>query len=194
MREIEIKILEINRAAVEQRLLALNAKKTFDGLLHAVFFDFSTGNIRKKKDVLRLRKQGDRTFLTYKKFISNTKTKSREEIETEVASFEQTRDILLALGLHPTLEMKKRRISYALGKLHCEFDRYEDEYGFIPEFLEIEGTTSKSVFALAKKLGFSKKDCKAWSANDLARHYRKLSKGFWATYEMNSQKGFLRER
>ena len=40
MTEIEVKILEIDQALIEQKLISLGATKTFDGVMRAVFFYF----------------------------------------------------------------------------------------------------------------------------------------------------------
>ena len=55
MKEIEVKILGIDRRKVEQTLTGLGAEKVFDGEIQTFFFDFKDGRIIKAKDVLRLR-------------------------------------------------------------------------------------------------------------------------------------------
>ncbi|MEM9984178.1 MAG: CYTH domain-containing protein, partial [Bacteroidota bacterium] len=67
MEEIEVKILEIDRAQVEQRLKALGATLSFDGEMIALFFDFADRRIKSAGSVLRLRKEGDRSVLTHKR-------------------------------------------------------------------------------------------------------------------------------
>jgi hypothetical protein len=67
--------------------------------------------------------------------------------------------------------MKKQRTSYALLNVHFEFDKYTDEFGFIPEFLEIEGPDVATVYKSAAALGFSKEDCRPWDALQVAEYY-----------------------
>ena len=74
MREIEVKILEINRKKVEETLTDLGAKKILDSDLQTIFFDFKDGRIIKAKDVLRLRKDENKTELTYKKVHVNSRS------------------------------------------------------------------------------------------------------------------------
>ena len=61
MKELEVKILEVNRKKVEEILASCGAKKIFDGDIQTLFFDFKDGTIIKAKDVLRLRKEQDKS-------------------------------------------------------------------------------------------------------------------------------------
>ena len=47
MREIEVKILAVDRKALERRLRRLGARRVFDGTLRASFFDFKDGRFRR---------------------------------------------------------------------------------------------------------------------------------------------------
>jgi adenylate cyclase class IV len=84
--------------------------------------------------------------------------------------------MLEILGFSAWLEMKKRRISYELTSAHVEIDCYEGDFGFIPEFLEIEGRDIRSVYLAAEALGFRKEDCKPWDAVELASFYRERNR------------------
>jgi predicted adenylyl cyclase CyaB len=171
MREAEVKILEIRRAEVESKLRCLGAEKVFDGEIHALYYDDAAGSVRRQKGALRLRREGKKAVLTYKGHVGDAGAKVREENEVRVSSFAQTRSILEALGFSVWLEMKKHRTSYTLQGGRFEFDKYGGEYGYIPEFLEIEGPDVETVHALAGLLGFSKKDCRPWDAVRLIRRY-----------------------
>jgi adenylate cyclase class 2 len=176
MREAEIKILDIRKAEVEAKLRFLGAEKVFDGKIHALYYDDAAGSIRKRKGALRLRREGKKAVLTYKGHVGNAGAKVREENEVRVSNFDQARSILEALGFSVWLEMEKRRISYKLREAHFELDKYSGEYGYIPEFLEIEGPDVKTVHNLALLLGFTKKDCKPWDAVRLAKYYARRKK------------------
>ena len=78
MKELEAKILEVNRIQIEKTLGGLGAKKVFDGDIQTLLFDFEDGRIFKARDVLRLRKAQDKTELTYKK-VRVTKLGCRSE-------------------------------------------------------------------------------------------------------------------
>jgi predicted adenylyl cyclase CyaB len=171
MREIEVKILEVDTAAVTAKLIALGARKTFDDEIHALYYDTPDSAIRARRTTLRLRKEGGRTVLAVKRDISDESAKVREEHEVGISDFATMRSMLEALGLRVWLEMRKHRVSFELSGLHFEFDRYDDAYAYIPEFLEIEGPSLGVIHEYAALLGFAAADCRPWDAVDIARHY-----------------------
>ena len=172
MKEIEIKIIEIDRKKVEDDLTTLGAVKTFDDDVETYFFDFQDNAISLRGDLLRLRRIGDRTELAFKKFVENQSAKVRDEYETEVSDFESMRLILESLGLSPTRRMKKHRTSYVLSEgIHVDIDRYSGTLSHIPELMEIEGGDIFTIRAHAKLLGFGPDDCKSWDTFDLVDHY-----------------------
>jgi adenylate cyclase class 2 len=173
MEEIEIKILEIDRKAVEKKLSALGAKKSFDGEILGIFYDYADGSVRKAKDTMRLRKVGDRAFITYKRFVENKRAKIRREYETEVSDYESAKSILESLGLKEWMSMRKRRTTYELPGVHFELDRHTDQYSYVPEFLEIEAKDLDTLYRYVKVLGYKKEDCRPWTIVEIAEHYAK---------------------
>ncbi len=171
MREAEIKILGIDRKKIEGKLLSLGAKKIFDGEIHALYYDTPEGSVRANRGTFRLRREGVMSVLTFKAHVDSTEAKMREETEVTVSDFDAMRSILNSVGFSPWLEMEKHRTTYALPGVHFEFDRYTGEFGFIPEFLEIEGSDIGTVYESAAALGFSKKDCLPWDALQVAEFY-----------------------
>lgn len=171
MIEIEVKILEINKESVENNLIALGAIKTFDGDIHAIYYDLPENGLKKTGKALRLRKEGERTILTLKSHRENASAKERTEHEAEVCDFEKMKTLLEILGYAPWLEMRKHRTSYELGSTHIELDRYYAPHEFIPEFLEIEGRDIETIHRSAEALGFSKHNCRPWDVVDLIEYY-----------------------
>lgn len=171
MREIEIKILDIDRKKTEEKLVSLGAKKVFDGEIYAIYYDSADNSIRKSGGMLRLRKEGGKAVITFKKDIVDTEAKIREEKETVVSDFDTMRTILESAGFSAWLEMKKDRTTYELEGIHFELDKYHDKYEYIPEFLEIEGADIKTVYKSAALLGFRKEDCRPWDAIEVADYY-----------------------
>ena len=94
MKEIEIKIIEIDRKKVEDDLATLGAAKTFDGDVETWFFDFQDDTITRARNLLRLRRIGDKTDLTFKKFVESQSAKVRNEYEVSISDFETMRLIL----------------------------------------------------------------------------------------------------
>ncbi len=171
MEEIEVKILEVNRANVEKNLANLGAKRIFDGNIETLFFGFKKSTIVKQKNVLRLRKVQDKTELTYKKVHFTSTSKIAEEYSVDVSSLEIMEKILENLGLSVIESMQKYRVSYTLNGARFDFDRYSGSYGFIPEFLEIEAENIEVIYKYAGLLGFKERDCLPWSTTELIGHY-----------------------
>ncbi|MGE5892665.1 MAG: class IV adenylate cyclase [bacterium] len=172
MEEIEVKIIGIDRRRVEEKLVTLGAKKIFDGEMHATYYDFPDKALGKAQDLLRLRKEGDKSVLVFKKFVHNEGAKVRREYEVSVSDFNTMQSILEGLGFSPWLVMRKHRVIYQLQNAHVDLDKYHDEYDFIPDFLEIEAPDIETIHQCARLLGFGIEDCKPWTAVELAEHYR----------------------
>lgn len=171
MREVEVKILEVDREKLEVTLSRLGARKVFDGDIQTLFFDFEDGRVIKAGDVLRLRKEEDRVELTYKKVHSSQLAKTAEEYAVEVSNFDGMRVILENLDLSVIESMRKHRVSYTLEGVRFDFDCYLDSYNYLPEFMEIEAQDTNTVYKYARLLGFKDEDCLPWSTVDLIRHY-----------------------
>lgn len=172
MKEIEVKILEIDREAILKKLDALEAQKSFDGEMLALFYDDANGSIAQRQDVLRLRKEGGETVLTYKKFVSQEGAKIMEEYETKVEEVGQMQTILDLLGFQVGKKTRKFRTQFELGDTHIVIDNYQDELAAIPEFIEIEAPSEARMQEVVELLGFSAEDCKSWHTFDLVKHYK----------------------
>lgn len=154
---------------IEKKLRALGAKKVFDGDMVYTLFDFKDKRLSKHESLLRLRQEGSRTRLTYKKLVSKVGAKISEEIETEIKDGAAMVQVLSALGLQPKkgYPLKKHRCSYVLGKVHFEFDTFKQ----IPTYLEIEAPTKKVLEQVARGLGFSRHDLLPWGTSEVFKHY-----------------------
>jgi len=172
MKEIEVKILDIDRKQAEKMVVSLGAKKVFDDVIITILFDFSDASIKEAKNLLRLRRFGTKSFLTFKKFVEHAQMKVRQEFEVEVSDFDTMQVILSSLGLRPEQQIKKQRVSYQLDEIRFEFDKHLDEYAFIPEFLEIEAKNEETVYKYATLLGYTKAQCKPWGFFEVAEYYK----------------------
>ncbi len=172
MEETEVKILGVNREQIEGKLVSFGASKIFEGDMITLFLDFQ-GKISSAIDgVLRLRKTQDTVELTYKKVQANKTIKIAQEYTVQVSDLEATLKILEAIGLCVKQRMEKHRVSYKLSDARFDFDCYSGSYGFIPEFLEIEGSVD-AIQKYATMLGFTAKDCLPWDTENLVKYYAK---------------------
>jgi len=172
MKEVEVKIIEIDRKIVEAKLMSLGASRIFEGDQETVFLDFPSSPITGAKNLLRLRKIGSNTVLTFKKFVKDETAKVREEYEVTVSDFESMLLILELLGLHPIQRMEKHRTSYLLESgVRVDLDMYTGEFSYIPDLMEIEAGDIVKIHSCARLLGFQPSDCKSWTTFDLIDHY-----------------------
>lgn len=114
-------------------------------------FDFEDLALRRTGRLLRVRRTGDATILTYKGPATPGVHKSREEIETRVNDGEAFLGILRGLGYQPTFRYEKYRTTF----------RAQGEPGIVTldetpmgNFLELEGPPYW-IDDAAQKLGFS---------------------------------------
>ncbi|WP_461481352.1 class IV adenylate cyclase [Porticoccus sp.] len=171
--EIEVKVLEVDRPFLEQKILALGGEKEFEAEFSAILYDDADGSIRAAGNLLRLRKEQDGVKLTFKQTLSTGVAKIMEEHETAVADFEVMRTILAALGCREMLALRKMRAQFSLHGQHLVFDRYFDELAHIPEFLEIEAHSEAALLELVDELGIERGRALPWNTHDLMVHYQK---------------------
>ncbi|MEJ2567417.1 MAG: class IV adenylate cyclase [candidate division WOR-3 bacterium] len=169
MKEIEVKILEIDVEKTEKKLKEMGAEKVFSGELINTYFDFPDKRLEKEGKILRLRKKGDKVILTYKKMINREKAKIMDEHELEVQDFELLKSILKEVSLFPIYEFKKHRTTYELNKINFEIDEYSD----IPAFLEIEAPDLETINEMVAKLGFSREEANSYSIKEVLEYYDK---------------------
>lgn len=96
---------------------------------------------------LRLRRDEARAVLTYKGPVEPGLTKSREEVETEVANHEAAATLLARLGFTPWFRYQKYREEFRAPGVVAAID--ETPAGV---FVEIEGDED-AIIALAARLG-----------------------------------------
>jgi adenylate cyclase class 2 len=113
-------------------------------------FDNVAGDLCVTGQVLRLRKDNEIT-LTYKGAGDvSTGVTSRREIEVIVSDFDIARELLEAIGYHPSLMYEKHRTVYNLNQ--CEVVLDEMPYGW---FCEIEGDTPLMIQQTAELLALN---------------------------------------
>jgi adenylate cyclase, class 2 len=112
-----------------------------------ILYDLPGEQLRKRKQLLRLRQYGSQWTLTHKSGKQTKRHSSREELETEVADGKQADAILRALGYQPSFRYEKFRAEWTDGQGQVVLDETP-----IGNFAEIEGSP-RWIDATAKKLG-----------------------------------------
>lgn len=133
--EIEIKFLVPDLKNLEQQLSAIGFRCATPST-HEVnsLYDSPGQKLRRKGELLRLRKYGETWKLTHKARAKAGKYKSRAELETGVADGSQMDAILRALGYRPVFVYEKYRSEWSDGKGHVVLDHTP-----IGDIAEIEG-------------------------------------------------------
>jgi adenylate cyclase, class 2 len=133
--EIEIKFLVADLKALERQLAQLGFRCVTPPT-HEVntLYDLPGQTLRRKGELLRLRRYGDAWRLTHKARAKVSKYKSRTELETGVSDGAQMERILHALGYRPVFTYEKFRSEWGDGKGHVVLDHTP-----IGDVVEIEG-------------------------------------------------------
>jgi len=115
-------------------------------------YDLPGQKLRKRGDMLRLRRFGKNWLLTHKAKEKSGRHKTRIERETPVENGEQMDAILRALGFQPTFRYEKYRAEWSDGAGHVVVDKTP-----IGDFGEIEGSP-RWIDRTARALGIDRRD------------------------------------
>ncbi len=144
--EHEIKLAVADLEDVRRRLVACGGRLDHPRIFEDNrVFDDDVGGLRKQGSVLRLRRVGERSILTFKGPATfHGAVKTRVELESAVADGETAAAILAALGFKPVRRYQKRRESWRIGDVAVSLD--ETPMG---AFVELEGPPGVLAAALA---------------------------------------------
>jgi adenylate cyclase, class 2 len=149
--EIEIKFRIDNVRALTRRLRASCFKQVTKRTPESnTLYDLPEEALRKRGELLRLRKYGSTWLLTHKAKGKVARHKSRVETQTEVKDGEKLQEILQALGYVPTFRYEKFRAEWSDGTGHVVLD--QTPIGF---FGEIEGP-ARWIDRIAASLGIAR--------------------------------------
>lgn len=115
-------------------------------------FDTPDNALRARRAVVRLRREPDRAFVTYKGPVQPGPMKMREEQETEVADAEVVRRVLHELGLHAWFRYQKFREEFQAPGVVIALDETP-----VGTYVEIEGS-EEGILTVADALGRSPAD------------------------------------
>lgn len=148
-REIEVKFAISSVGEILPVILAAGAVLEQETRFEQNFrWDDKNGTLAKTHQVLRLRDNGGTAVLTYKAEKLNTEgIADREEIETVVKNFGNTRLILERLGYEIVFVYEKYRSIYRLNDTGLFVDHTP-----IGDYIEIEGPDRESIRCTAELL------------------------------------------
>jgi adenylate cyclase, class 2 len=171
MEEFEITYINIDTKEIEKKLLELGAKKEGDFHYKRIVFDYPDFSLDKNASWVRLRDEGDKITLTFKKRIRKKINNNLDgdegmyEQEVVVDDFEKTHQLLLDIGLIEKMYQENKRTRYLLNGVECDIDTWP----LLDPYLEIEGENWEDVYKTAAILGLKKEDAKKFSTNQIYR-------------------------
>lgn len=134
--EKKYRLAEGQKEALLEALGALGAEFRGEDFEENILF--SNAELLAKRAVLRLRRIGEKTILTFKQRIENdSAVKQNTEYETAVADFDETARIFESLGYRRSLVYEKRRRTWTFRQVEIVLDALP--FG---DFMEIEGSIS----------------------------------------------------
>ena len=151
--EVEIKFLvsDLQRLTRQLRAAGFRVSQRRAHESNALY-DLPGQVLRKRGELLRLRKYGKSWLLTHKGRGTAGRHKSRTETETAVADGERMDGILRSLGFEATFRYEKYRTGWSDGKGHVLVDETP-----IGDVAEIEGTPGW-IDRTARALGVNQRD------------------------------------
>lgn len=152
-KEIEIKFRVESLPALNRALKRAGLKQVTRST-HEMnsLYDLPGQKLRKRGEMLRLRKYGKTWTLTHKAKSKEGRHKTRVELETRLENGEQADAILRALGFTPTFRYEKYRAEWSDSTGHVVVDETP-----IGNFGEIEGNP-RWIDKTARALGISRGD------------------------------------
>jgi len=152
--EQEVKLSFESAAAARQAILAADGRLDVPRrLLVDKLFDSPDHRLRDRRCALRVRRDGDRAFVTFKGPVMDGPVKSREEIETAVGSGDVAEALVRALGFDVWFRAEKFREEYVCpGDARVTIDETP-----IGVFVEIEAAPPE-IEQVARRLGKTPRD------------------------------------
>jgi adenylate cyclase, class 2 len=169
--EVEIKF-RIKDMKAMIRALKRTGFKLQTGQTHEVntLYDLPGQKLRKKGELLRLRKYGDQWILSYKAKGKPGRHKTRLELETHLENGKRMDAILRALNFSATFIYEKYRAEWGDGTGHLVLDQTP-----LGNIGEIEGP-SRWIDRTAKALGIAREDYITQTYADLFFNWKRQTR------------------
>ena len=146
--ELEAKFLDIDPDSLRKSLKENGAKLAHpERLMKRKAFDFPDERLEKEGGWIRVRDEGDKITLSYKRLVDRT-LHGTKEITVEVSDFEKTCNILIAAGLQADAYQETKREKWELEGSEITIDTWP----WIPTFVEIEAPTEDKLKEVASKI------------------------------------------
>lgn len=146
--EIEAKFLSVDVASIQNKLSSIGAEcKMPIRLMRRAIFNDTEGKMKAADAYVRVRDEGHKVTLTYKKFEANS-VDGAKEIEVTVSDFDDTVAILEVIGLKIKSIQESKRETWQIDDVEIVID----EWPWLNPYIEIEGSSEEAITAVATKL------------------------------------------
>ena len=175
--ERELKILEVDKEALIQKLEWLWAQRVFEWVIDDIYLDYTDSILENapEKTSFRIRIKVDiygkiQVYYTIKKKLKDqniANIRSCYEKEFQLHNPWLFCDMLVPLGIHVQRRKMKERVSLVLWNSKYDIDTYEG----IPSVLEIETDSAEKAEGIIEVLGLSEYERLITGSNGLLKHY-----------------------
>jgi adenylate cyclase, class 2 len=172
--EVEQKFPVTDMQALEERIIVLGAAIGDVQVEVDLYFAHPARDFSKTDEALRIRRKGQKNFLTYKGPKIDATTKTRREIDLPIPDGEDSAKtwigLLEALGFKPVCDVLKHRRKAKILWQDREIECSLDEVQGLGEFCELELITDQAglesakacIASLAEKLGLKRSERRSY--------------------------------
>ena len=177
MKELEIKIVNIDPDAIREKVKGMGAELVKKENQVNKIFDFSDKRLLDNKGYARIRivedllNNKEHYYMTTKKLISQEKFKVMEENEIEISNHLEGENIFKALGLIKFSDIARYRESYRYKNALIEIDINDKDFFPVP-YIEIETGTEQELEEVVGLLGYSMEDTTSKTIFQLLEEFR----------------------
>lgn len=161
--EYEIRILDINKEEMIEKLEKLGAKENGVYFQRRYVYDLKPAH---KSKWIRLRTNGKKATLAYKNVEAN-QIDGTKEVEFEVDNFDIANEFLEKIGFQSKAYQENERIQYILNGVEIDIDTWP----LIPTYMEIEGKSSDEVLKIKDLLGINDDKIVTLSCEDIYKEF-----------------------
>lgn len=167
--EHEVKVLDIDVLQLRTKLEEIGAIKIYDDIRTIMALDTEDRMFLNKKDkLIRLTDEGNIKVTMH---VNQSNPKIKEAIKFKTSRMKETLDFFKEMGIMPISKVKARRMSYELGKIDFDIDKFPK----IPAFLEIDIENLKdegyTIDSLLEKLDLQKNRVVTMGTEDIHKLY-----------------------
>ena len=148
--ELEAKFLDIEPDVLRAQLAKQGAALVYaQRMMKRKNFDYPDKRLEKIGGWIRLRDEGDKITLAYKRVIDRT-LEGTKEICVNVNDFDKATNLLIAIGLDQKSYQETKREKWIYNDVEITIDTWP----WIPTFVEFEGFTEEKLRNAVDAFGF----------------------------------------